>query len=86
VSGFLNIDLLGQANLNNQAGPNIQPDRELTVRQAMDRAAGSVARKLEHLPLVEAAIRQIIGNSPRYELRLSNKWSAPSKSAPRTRR
>ena len=63
VSDFLNIDLLGQANLNNQAGPNTKPDPDLTVRQAMDRATASVARKFEHRPLVEAAIRQIIGNS-----------------------
>jgi eukaryotic-like serine/threonine-protein kinase len=63
VSDFLNVDLLGQANLNNQAGPNTKPDPDLTVRQAMDRAAANVGRKFEHRPLVEAAIRQIIGNS-----------------------
>ena len=63
VSDFLNIDLLGQANLNNQAGPNTKPDPDLTVRKAMERAAAGVARKFEHQPLVEAAIRQIIGNA-----------------------
>jgi tetratricopeptide (TPR) repeat protein len=63
VRDFLNMDLLGQANLNNQAGPNTKPDPDLTVRQAMERAAAGVARKFEHQPLVEAAIRQIIGNA-----------------------
>ncbi|MGA3190483.1 MAG: tetratricopeptide repeat protein [Bryobacteraceae bacterium] len=63
VSDFLNLDLLGQANLNNQAGPNTKPDPDLTVRAAMERAAAGVGRKFEHQPLVEAAIRQIIGNA-----------------------
>ena len=32
VSDFLSDDLLGQANPNNQAGPNTKPDLDLTVR------------------------------------------------------
>jgi eukaryotic-like serine/threonine-protein kinase len=63
VNDFLRNDLLGQANLNNQAGPNTKPDPDLTVRKAMDRAAAGVAGKFEHQPLVEAAIRQTIGNA-----------------------
>jgi len=63
VSDFLRSDLLGQADLNNQAGPNTKPDPDLTVRKAMDRAAAGVSRKFEHQPLVEAAIRQTIGNA-----------------------
>jgi hypothetical protein len=63
VSDFLRSDLLGQADLNNQAGPNNKPDPDLTVRKAMERAAAGVGRKFEHQPLVEAAIRQTIGNA-----------------------
>jgi hypothetical protein len=63
VNDFLRNDLLAQANLNNQAGPNTKPDPDLTVRKALDRAAAGVARKFEHQPLVEAAIRQTMGNA-----------------------
>jgi hypothetical protein len=63
VNEFLRNDLLAQANLNNQAGPNTKPDPDLTVRKAMDRAAANVAGKFERQPLVEAAIRQTIGNA-----------------------
>lgn len=63
VSDFLRSDLLGQADLNNQAGPNTKPDPDITVRKAMDRAAAAVGRKFGHQPLVEAAVRQTIGNA-----------------------
>ncbi len=63
VSAFLRDDLLAQANLNNQAGPNTKPDPDLTVRKALDRAAAGISGKFEHQPLVEAAIRQTIGNA-----------------------
>jgi len=63
VSDFLRDDLLGQANPNNQAGPNAKPDLDLTVRTALDRAAAGISGKFARQPLVEAAIRQTIGNA-----------------------
>jgi tetratricopeptide (TPR) repeat protein len=63
VAAFLRDDLLGQANPNNQAGPNTRADPDLTVRTALDRAAERIPGKFEKQPLVEAAIRQTIGNA-----------------------
>jgi len=65
VSDFLQGDLLAQASANTQAGPNIKPDPDLKVRTALDRAAARIAGKFEKQPLMEAAIRQTIGNTYR---------------------
>jgi tetratricopeptide (TPR) repeat protein/tRNA A-37 threonylcarbamoyl transferase component Bud32 len=65
VSDFLQGDLLAQASANTQAGPNTKPDPDLKVRTALDRAAARIAGKFEKQPLVEAAIRQTIGNTYR---------------------
>ena len=63
VSDFLQRDLLAQASANTQAGPDTKPDRDLKVRTALDRAAVRIASKFDKQPLVEAAIRQTIGNT-----------------------
>ena len=63
VNIFLQDDLLAQASASNQARPETKPDPHLEVRTALDRAAGRIAGKFESLPLVEASIRQTIGNT-----------------------
>jgi tetratricopeptide (TPR) repeat protein/tRNA A-37 threonylcarbamoyl transferase component Bud32 len=65
VSDFLQGDLLAQASANTQAGPGTKPDPDLKVRTALDRAAARIAGKFAKQPLVEAAIRQTIGNTYR---------------------
>ena len=54
---FLRDDLLGQAN------PALQPETDMTVRTALDRAAGRIQGKFADRPLVEAAIRTTMGES-----------------------
>jgi len=63
VSEFLRTDLLAQANVVNQARPDVKPDPDLKVRTALDRAAAKVADKFEKQPLVAAAIRRTIGTT-----------------------
>ena len=63
VSDFLQKDLLAQADLQAQAGPNTRPDPDLKVRTVLDRAAARIGGKFESQPVVEASIRQTIGNA-----------------------
>lgn len=63
VNEFLQNDLLAQAGSAAQAGPRTKPDPDLKVRIALDRAAAGIGRKFEKQPLVEASIRQTIGNA-----------------------
>jgi serine/threonine protein kinase/tetratricopeptide (TPR) repeat protein len=63
VNDFLQNDLLAQASASVQARPDIKPDPDLTVRTALDRAAARIAGKFDGLPLVEASIRQTIGET-----------------------
>lgn len=63
VNDFLQNDLLAQAGSSAQAGPSTKPDPDLKVRTALDRAAAGIARKFDKQPLVEASIRQTIGNA-----------------------
>jgi serine/threonine protein kinase/tetratricopeptide (TPR) repeat protein len=56
-------DLLAQASPSVQAQPNIKPDPDLRVRTALDRAAARIAGKFDRQPLVEASIRQTIGDT-----------------------
>ncbi len=63
VNAFLRKDVLAQADPSNQAKPNVAPDANLTVRTALDRAAGGVSGKFGGQPLVEAAIRETIGSA-----------------------
>ncbi|MBI4906931.1 MAG: serine/threonine protein kinase [Acidobacteria bacterium] len=61
VVNFLLSDVLAQADDLAQAGP--KPDANLKVREALDRAASRVQGKFGQQPLVEASIRQTIGET-----------------------
>ena len=61
VNEFLQTDLLAQASARNQSAPGTKPDPNLTVREALDRAASRIEGKFAAQPLVEASIRQTIG-------------------------
>jgi eukaryotic-like serine/threonine-protein kinase len=65
VNHFLQEDVLAQASASHQAGtgPNAKADPNLTVRTALDRAASSIDGKFGQQPLVEASIRQTIGQA-----------------------
>ena len=63
VNDFLQNDVLAQASANVQARPGTRPDKDLTVRAALDRAAVRVTGKFSAQPLIEASIRQTIGNT-----------------------
>jgi eukaryotic-like serine/threonine-protein kinase len=65
VNHFLQEDLLAQASAAHQAGsgPNAKGDPDLTVREALERAASSIDGKFPGQPLVEASIRQTIGQA-----------------------
>jgi tetratricopeptide (TPR) repeat protein len=65
VNNFLRNDLLAQASAASQAGPNSRPDPDLKVRTALDRAAGRIEGKFAGQPLVEASLRQTIGEAYR---------------------
>jgi serine/threonine protein kinase/tetratricopeptide (TPR) repeat protein len=63
VSDFLQQDLLRQADSREQAdrGPSAEPN--LTVKEALHRAAARIGDRFQDQPLVEAAIRQAIGEA-----------------------
>jgi eukaryotic-like serine/threonine-protein kinase len=63
ISDFLQKDLLGQASARTQARPGTRPERDLTVRTAIDRATARITNNFAKQPLVEASIRQTIGNT-----------------------
>jgi eukaryotic-like serine/threonine-protein kinase len=63
VSEFLQKDLLAEASASTQAGPNAKPDPHLEVRTVLDRAAARIPGKFQKQPLVEASIRQTIGEA-----------------------
>ena len=63
VNDFLQNDLLAQASAAKQSGPNTQPDPDLKVRTALDRAAARIGGKFEGQPEVEAAIRDTMGQA-----------------------
>jgi tetratricopeptide (TPR) repeat protein len=63
INNFLQNDLLAQAGASSQARPDTKPDPDLRVRTALDRAAARIAGKFGTQPLVEASIRETIGNA-----------------------
>jgi predicted Ser/Thr protein kinase len=63
ITDFLQGDLLAQASASAQARPDTKADPDLKVRTALDRAAVRIAGKFDAQPLVEASIRQTIGNT-----------------------
>jgi tetratricopeptide (TPR) repeat protein len=61
VNDFLQTDLLGQATSAPQAHQDNDGDPNLTVKEALDRAAARIGERFQDQPLVEAAIRSTIG-------------------------
>ena len=55
VAGFLRNDVLAAA------GPERTPDRELTVRAALDAASGSIEERFHDEPVVQGSIHTTIG-------------------------
>jgi tetratricopeptide (TPR) repeat protein len=57
ISDFLQTDLLAQAS------PESQPDRDLKLRAVLDRAEKKIAGRFPSQPLVEAELRETLGNT-----------------------
>ncbi len=64
VNNFLNEDLLQQASVFAQAS-DLPPDRDLKIRDALDRAADRITTRFKDEPVVESAIRMTIGETYR---------------------
>lgn len=63
VNDFLQYDLLAQASAARQSQPGTNPDPDLKVRTALDRAAERIEGKFADQPEVEASIRSTIGQT-----------------------
>jgi serine/threonine protein kinase len=63
VNTFLNRDLLAQASAYSQFTLKAQPDPDLKVRTALERAAAQIGHRFAGQPLVEASIRKTIGEA-----------------------
>jgi serine/threonine protein kinase/tetratricopeptide (TPR) repeat protein len=63
VSDFLQEDLLGQAGRVSPSGDEFAGDSNLTVQEALDRAAARIGQRFQEQPLVEAAVRMAIGDA-----------------------
>jgi serine/threonine protein kinase/tetratricopeptide (TPR) repeat protein len=63
VSDFLQLDLLRQADSIEQADRGFTAERNLTVEEALNRAAAKIGDRFKDQPLVEAAVRQAIGQA-----------------------
>jgi eukaryotic-like serine/threonine-protein kinase len=63
VNEFIRNDLLAQASVDAQATLGAQPEPELKVRTALDRAADKIGERFANQPEVEASIRQTIGDT-----------------------
>ena len=62
MNDFLLGDLLGQVDSVPQFSDEFGGDSDLTVMEAIDRAAAKIGERFHDQPLVEAAIRTVIGN------------------------
>jgi serine/threonine protein kinase/tetratricopeptide (TPR) repeat protein len=62
VNEFLQNDLLGQADIGNQPDAGSR-NRNITVREVLDRAAGGIGAKFQGQELTEAAIRLTLGTA-----------------------
>ncbi len=65
VNAFLINDLLRQAGSEAQADAQFSANPNLTVREALQRAASRIGNRFRDEPLVEAAIREAIGAASR---------------------
>jgi len=63
VNDFLQKDVLAQASAAGQVGVSSNPDPDLKVRTALDRAAARIAGKFDSQPAVEASIRDTIATA-----------------------
>jgi serine/threonine protein kinase len=63
VADFLQHDLLRQVGMRAQRGDGFVPARNLTVKEALDRAAGQIDQRFQDQPLVEATIRMTIAEA-----------------------
>jgi tetratricopeptide (TPR) repeat protein len=63
VNEFLQQDLLGQVGRVSPSGDEFAGHTNLTVKEALDRAAAGIGHRFQEQPLVEAAIRMAIGNA-----------------------
>jgi tetratricopeptide (TPR) repeat protein len=62
VNKFLLQDLLSQVDINVQFSDGFTPNPNLTVKEALDRAAARIGERFQDQPLVEAVIRRTISN------------------------
>lgn len=58
---FLRIDLLQQSGAEAQIDRRFEPKRDLSVREALDRAASSAGDRWKNRPEIEAPLRETIG-------------------------
>lgn len=63
VTTFLNDDVLGQANPSNQIAADWTPNRDLKMREALDRPATTIGKRFADQPRVEVAIRRMFGRA-----------------------
>jgi tetratricopeptide (TPR) repeat protein len=63
VNDFLQDDLLGQVTSVPGSDEQFAGNPNLTVREALDRAAARIGQRFQDQPLVEAAIRRVIGEA-----------------------
>jgi eukaryotic-like serine/threonine-protein kinase len=63
VNDFLQMDLLRLADRQVQSEEGLVADPNLTVRQALHRAAAKIGQRFQDQPMVEAAIRATIGEA-----------------------
>jgi tetratricopeptide (TPR) repeat protein len=63
VNDFLQNDVLAQASVDGQSRAHGKPDPDMKVRTALDRAAAKIEGKFGKQPLVDASVRETIGNS-----------------------
>ncbi len=63
VNDFLQNDVIRQTDMFAQAGNQQEIDPNLTLREALDRAAERIGDRFQEEPLVEAAIRLAIGDA-----------------------
>ncbi len=63
VNEFLQRDLLGQADADNQEDPGTRPDPDIKVRTLLDRAAAAIGGKFGDHPEVELSVRRTIGDA-----------------------
>ena len=63
VNDFLRKDLLGQADIANQEVAHGERNKNITVRELLDRSSNSIEGRFVNQPLVEASVRQTIGDT-----------------------